>query len=356
MVAAVAVRQGATTVKTGGSSVTALYGPLVGGIIANPSSASAQGLPNSESLFYNFYGPAGLIEFGTTFELLPGESVTIPTNLTTNVSVNAPSSGHIFSAVGWQAPVPYPPVFQPGDFPVNAPASVQGTIASYLYEEYNDDDNLQAFVNAFNEMAQTYVDWFNQINLPIYTRPYINGPLLDWVATGLYGLSRPALPSGFDRTIGPLNTWPPNSIPLNTLKKINNQTFYATTDDIYKRILTWLFYKGDGKYFSIRWLKRRVVRFLNGVNGTAPNVDQTYQISVGFGKGSICYINILGSSRQVTGGALLNRFTLNSVRPNQLNTTYFNIPISPFALVLKAAIDSGVCELPFQYTFVVSVT
>lgn len=352
----IAVRQGLTTIMTGGSPVVALYGPLTGGVITNPVTAAEQGVPVAEILFYNFYGPAALVADGTTCALYPGQTADVPAGLTTNVSVNALTSGHKFSAVVWNPPVPYPPVPQPGDFPVSAPASVQGTIASYLYEEYNDDDNLQGFVNAYNTMAQQYVDWFNQINLPIYTGQYINGALADWVMTGLYGLPRPALPSGFDRLIGPLNTWPPNTIPVNALKRLNNQTFYATTDDIYKRILTWLFFKGDGKYFSIRWLKRRIVRFLNGVNGTDPPVDQTYQISVGFGKGGICYINILGSTRQVTGGALPNRFGLNQVRPNQLDTIYLNVPVSPFALVLKAAIDSGVCELPFQYTFIVSVT
>lgn len=356
MASSVTLRQGTTKILTGGLPVIAMYGPLIGGVLSNPASAQDQGVPLAEVLLYNFYGQASLTVGGTTYALYPGDSIAIPDGLTTNVSVNAATSGHKFSAVVWVNPPPYPPVPQSGDFPINAPASVQGTIASYLYDEYNDDDNLQAFVNAYNAMAQQYVDWFNQINLPIYTGQYINGPLADWVMSYLYGLVRPALPSGFDKLLGPLNTWAPNTIPLNALKKLDNQTFYATTDDIYKRILTWLFYKGDGKYFSIRWLKRRVVRFLNGVNGTAPNVDQTYQVSVGFGKGNICYINILGSKRQVTGGAILNRFALNQVRPNQLNTIYFDIPVSPFAAVLKTAIDSGVCELPFQYTFIVSIT
>ena len=42
----------------------------------------------------------------------------------------------------------------------------------------------------------------------------------------------------------------------------------AVTDDVFKRILTWHFYKGDGKNFSVRWLKRRIWRFLQGANGT----------------------------------------------------------------------------------------
>ena len=36
-------------------------------------------------------------------------------------------------------------------------------------------------------------------------------------------------------------------------------------DDTYRRCLTWHYQKGDGKYFNIRWLKRRVMRFERGL-------------------------------------------------------------------------------------------
>ncbi|HET8686956.1 MAG TPA: hypothetical protein VFM18_09875, partial [Methanosarcina sp.] len=42
------------------------------------------------------------------------------------------------------------------------------TIKSYLYQEYQDDLDLQAFVNAYNAYTQSYVDWYNQTALPIY--------------------------------------------------------------------------------------------------------------------------------------------------------------------------------------------
>jgi len=50
----------------------------------------------------------------------------------------------------------------------------------------------------------------------------------------------------------------------------SSQIFYELPDDIFKRILTWNLYKGDGNRFSMRWLKRRIARFLFGVNGIDP--------------------------------------------------------------------------------------
>ena len=35
------------------------------------------------------------------------------------------------------------------------------TIKSYLYQEYAQDNDLQAFVDAYNAIAQGYQDWFN---------------------------------------------------------------------------------------------------------------------------------------------------------------------------------------------------
>ena len=90
------------------------------------------------------------------------------------------------------------------------------TIPSYLYKEYDDDEALQAFVDAFNASAQDYVDWFNTIELPVYTSPTSSGDLLDWVAEGLYGIPRPSLfSSGGAQGIGPLDTGALNELILN---------------------------------------------------------------------------------------------------------------------------------------------
>jgi hypothetical protein len=211
------------------------------------------------------------------------------------------------------------------DFPPAAPTTVQQIIPSYLYVQYNDDADLQAFVAAYNNLAQGYLDWSNQTSLAVYTDPAIAGPLLDWVGAGLYGLARPSLPSGQITSRGPFNTYVLNRIAFNTRQQLGGGTFYATTDDVYKRILTWLFYKGDGKLFNVRWLKRRIVRFLYGANGTDADVSAT---------------NVVG-------------VTFPSV--SQVNITITGVP-GTIANILKSAIDAGILELPFQFSYVVTIT
>lgn len=236
-------------------------------------------------------------------------------------------------------------------FPPGQPAVLSQLIPAYLYDEYNDDPDLQAFWAAYNTLAQQCLNWFVQIGLPIYTGPLITGALLDWIAQGLYGIARPTLFSGTTKDIGPYNTWAFNTIPYDRLKRVGPQTYYATTDDIFKRVLTWLLYKGDGKVFDIRWLKRRVGRFLVGYNGTAPNVDQTYQISVTFGIGGQVTIRLISGIRKVTGGALYDRFRFGVMRFNGINTSY--TPLTPIAnaATFQEAVNAGALELPFQFTY-----
>jgi hypothetical protein len=132
-------------------------------------------------------------------------------------------------------------------------------LASYLYQQYADDEDLQGFVDSQNDAAQTYLDWFNSAALPYY--PNLTGDLLNWVMKGLYGLDRTQLASPKTPASGMLDTVLLNTFTLNEYVA-STQTFYSINDDVAKRILTWDFYKGDGKHFSVRWLKRRVMRFL----------------------------------------------------------------------------------------------
>lgn len=290
-------------------------------------------------------------------------------------------------------------------FPPIAPTSVLKTIPSYLYVQYNDDDNLQAFVASYNQLAQNYVNWFNTINLPIYTEPTITGQLLDWVAAGIYGQVRPTLSAPSITTIsGSLNSVEYDTTEYNQLDYAvtNGQSFatasasgtgsvatltfsgslvipvgtivsvagvsptsyngtvivtassagsisysssatgsqtvsgtitvsvYNTTDDYFKRILTWNFYKGDGTVFNMRWLKRRIVRFLNGVNGVDVSCADTSNVSV------------VIANDPVTS------------RPTVFNITVANGGTS--ATILIAAIQSRAVNLPFQYTYNVTVS
>jgi len=348
-------RTAVTSVQTGGEAVTPMFGPVAGGIITNPSDAEGQGLAVSEVLFIDVTGPAAAVETATTYPLQPGQTFVVIPGQTTNVSVNAASSGHRFSGVVYQPPVPYPPAPQSGTFPPAGPTTLTQTIPSYLYLEYADDADLQAFVAAYNAISQDYVTWFATIGLPVYTGDQISGGLLDLAAAGIYGMVRPSLSSGRNRDVGPFNTYAFNTLGFNVRKRIGPTDVTVTTDDIFKRIMTWNFYKGDGNEFNVRWLKRRIMRFLIGENGTAPNIDQTYVISVTFGPGIIS-IRLSVGARNILGGAIYNRFGFNRMAYNRLVTQFVSPPNPlPFTSVFKEAMESGVLQTPFQYTVTVAV-
>lgn len=145
---------------------------------------------------------------------------------------------------------------------------LQKTIPQYLYWEYSDDENLRAFVDAYNSITQGYVDWFNSSPLGLYTAPAINGPLLDWIGQGVYGISRPVLSTQTTSTRAGYNSAAHNTVPYDYLSFSSSGTAQLASDDIYKRLLTWNLYSGDGQMFTVGWLKNRVNRFLNGANGS----------------------------------------------------------------------------------------
>lgn len=229
-------------------------------------------------------------------------------------------------------------------------------LPSYLYLEYNDDDDLQALVAAYNIVAQEYLDFFNTVNLPIYTgvNSLVSGALLDFVATNLYGFPRPVLPFGHATVEGVFNSFVFNTLAFNAKKTISPAVVFNTTDDIYRRCLTWLFYKGDGKNFSIRWLKRRVERFLFFENGTGLGVDQTYRVSVTFGADFQVNINITKVVTEFGPGAF-NSWAFNTRTMNSMSFTITLLPPISTAPIFKAAVEAGVLELPFQFTWIVNI-
>jgi len=208
-------------------------------------------------------------------------------------------------------------------WPPVGPTSVQNTIPAYLYVQYLGDDNIAAFFTAYNQYAQSYVNWFNALNLPIYTQGPVSGSLLDWVAEGIYGLSRPALPASMGtRNIGDVNTFTANTLPFNGYVKGLPGTYTATTDDTFRRILTWAFYKGDGKVFTPRWLKRRINRFLNGINGVDVVNDTQYNVSV---------------------------------YPTAFKAWTIKLANTTESQIFKAAVQTGAIELPFQISWTVTL-
>lgn len=213
-------------------------------------------------------------------------------------------------------------------FPPPGPTSLQRVIPSYLYKQFEDDDDLQTFVAAQNYLAQQWVNDFNALNLPVWSG--LSGALLDWVAQGLYGIRRPVLsyqqpgPSGAG--VGPYATMPYDTMPYDGGKLHPGNTapvtYLAATDDVFQRILTWHLYKGDGFQFSTRWLKRRVHRFLNGRNGYLWPEDETYDVS----------ITCSGTNITIT------------------------VPNDEIGTVFQYAVQDGVLALPFQYAFTVALS
>ena len=215
---------------------------------------------------------------------------------------------------------------------------LQKVIPSYLYKEYEDDPSLQAFVDSFNALSQGYLDWFNQTPLGLYTSPFITGSLLDWIGQGVYGIRRPVLASQTSVRFAGYNANPYNTIAYNAQYYSASQTASVANDDIYKRVLTWHTYRGDGMQFSMQWLKNRISRFINGVNGSdypvlndPPMITVTGTVfavtaldSVGFDALQLCYEN----------GALQFPFEY------QLQ---FNI--------VKFFNDGGVLTMPFAFTY-----
>lgn len=203
----------------------------------------------------------------------------------------------------------------------------QTTIPSYLYFQYIDDENLPALINAYNAMTQKNVNWFNSLNLPIY--PALSGALLDWVGEGLYGYTRPLFSStvrpNFD---GAIDTFPTDNLPISHTDYSSEDTIYTIPDDIYKRVLTWLFYKGDGHQFSISWLKRRLYRFLYAQAGWDTHIAYTPMISIEFESDPVF--------------APLCNIVINDA-PN------------PVGKYLEDFINSGLSQLPFRFRYQATV-
>lgn len=204
------------------------------------------------------------------------------------------------------------------------PAPLDKIIPAYPYTQYNDDPNISALFNAYNQLAQGYLDYLNNLNLPCWTSPAITGDLLDWIALGIYGETRPLLQISEDAIArGAYNTVEYNNVAYAKLKNYVPGSASYVPDDYFKRILTWNFYKGDGSHFCIDWLKRRLARFIHGTNGIDPPVQDTFDISVTPDKG-VFYISI----------------------PDYGDGVGF---------FLKDAISQSLVKLPFIYTYNVTV-
>jgi hypothetical protein len=202
--------------------------------------------------------------------------------------------------------------------------SLQQIIPAYLYQEYADDPSLQAFIDSYNSLAQGYLAWFNQTPLGVYISPYVTGPLLDWIGQGVYGISRPVLSTLAINRKASYNAIAYNELAYNGDRYSTSGNATIATDDIYKRVMTWNLYRGDGQMFTIGWLKNRVNRFLNGANGTDyPVLNNPPSISV---SGNVFTIQATSSAMFVAlqqllaNGALSFPFQYQVVVANYLSS------------------------------------
>ncbi|HGW6105855.1 TPA: hypothetical protein ACNIQM_004051 [Citrobacter werkmanii] len=230
---------------------------------------------------------------------------------------------------------------------------LEDIIRSYLYTQYNDDDNIRAFVTAYNTMAKNIYDWMRSANLPIFVGGYNAGDQLRWIARGIYGVKPPVLASGRQLMTGAFNTCTFNTVPFNTRRVMNKSEQVVVSDDLFKRIMTWNFYKGDGFYFTIPWLKRRIMRFLTGVNGVDVVNDQHWSISVLFSGGGAS-VSIIKGFRKLTDSSVYNAQTFNSRAYNQKTSVLIKSNEYEYASLFKQAFDSGLLHMPFYQP--VSVT
>lgn len=341
-----AYRGAAERIFIGGRAVIAVYGGNQGGMIYNPPE-------EDEPLFLSFTGPVDMRYLNGTVQINPGETFAFPAGLV-DIWVNAETSGHRFSAVVYQ-PDPAPATPYAGEFPPAGPVTRADTLPSYLYKQYEDDDDLQAFVAAHNAYTQLFIDWFNTAGIPIYTKHA--GELLDWVAGGLYGIARPTLYSGTTEEIGPFNTYGMLEMTLAERDVLTQYENVArTTDDVFKRILTWHLFKGDGRAMTIMWLRRRVARFLfiaDGKDGPAP-IDQ---IAVFVSASRQITIVIVTEIAMITHGAMFNSMGFNdgdaSLNYVEGESEMFDEP--DMAKRFVEAISSGNLETPAAHTITARV-
>jgi hypothetical protein len=226
---------------------------------------------------------------------------------------------------------------------------LQQVIESYVYGQFADDPDIQAFFAGLNTEGQGYLDWFLNTPLSVYTSPAISGPLLDWIGQGIYGISRPVISTSTTRTRGYYNAVAYDAISYNRLKRLQSGTAQVASDDIYKRTLTWYTYLGDGRQMSIMWLRRRVARFIFGVNGTDIPVDYLQQISIE--QTPSAFSDAYGTYAYNTTPYNMRRKGRNAAD----HALQITVPAGSASRTFQALVNEGYLALPFQVKFTIVV-
>jgi hypothetical protein len=91
-----------TTITTGGTAVTLITGPIKGGWVKNPTTASGEGIATAENAYINLVGTASTTEGGATTALEPGLPFQLPALASgVTVSVVAATASHKLSCTVW---------------------------------------------------------------------------------------------------------------------------------------------------------------------------------------------------------------------------------------------------------------
>ena len=224
---------------------------------------------------------------------------------------------------------------------------IQNVPRAYPYAQYSDDPNVSAFFTAYTQIAQGYLEWFNQNCLGIYTDK--SGPLLDWIGTNLYGLPRPVVGTQRQTQQGAIGTFTIGTQAIGINKITRNDIAQPVGDDIYKRYLTMWLYMGDGKQMSIDWIRRRVARFLFGANGSDVPVQDLQKVSVAIP---------LMPRRGAIGTFAIGTQAI-AVLPAQTkyaaHSLNINIPVAAASTQFQLLFNAGLVPLPFQINFSVTI-
>ena len=225
-------------------------------------------------------------------------------------------------------------------------------VPSYAYFQYADDVSIQAFISSFNSITQSYLNWFVNTPLAVYVLSTINGELLDWIGQSLYGYSRPLIvfKSIYGNVTGYYGSGAYGKTAYGKIRqKVTPGTAVSVNDDVYKRALTWHLYLGDGKQMTIQWVKRRIARFLYGVDGTDIPFDDLQNVSVAFStyQGHMGYY---GSGAY--GAVAFGKIKKTNYTHKTMTITLPNIPISS---TLQALLLNGFLAFPFQVNLLVNI-
>jgi hypothetical protein len=185
----------------------------------------------------------------------------------------------LFHSISHPVPPPPPPP------PPHVPSPLlQIPIQAYPYQQYSKNADIRAFFDAYNACTQTFLDWFNETPLGVWTSPNISGALLDWIGQGLYGIRRPVF-STLETTYlsSATGLLPTGVIATSGSTSSESGTAVFATDDYYKRTLTWFLYIGDGRHFNVTVFRKKVARWLYGVNGTDITLAQAQTVNIAAG-------------------------------------------------------------------------